>query len=126
MNCRFCDKPCYVGEYDGTYWDNSTSFIYVCDRHPLQVKHYVTEMSVPSANASASDWHNTIVRFEYRGENWAANWLPGYVGRGPHLRIDKERFDGAIYDVIVDLPFHPPDLTPENLLAKVALYITFS
>lgn len=128
MKCKFCQQECYLVNDDGVYGD-----IWVCDRHPLKVKHYVAKLFHKKGECEGHDccpkldWHVTIVQFRYRGATWCVNWFPGNERYpGPRLRIDRDDPDGEGGRVVVDLPFHPPDLTPETIETKVPLYISFS
>ena len=108
MNCKFCKKECVIGEYDGWY-PRTAITIYECNRHPLVVKHYV----------DLEEWFNTIIKVPYRNKIYIINWL------NHGFRIDCGSVNNGSISVLF-LPFHPPDLTPENIESKLPLYITFS
>lgn len=137
MKCKFCQQECTIGEYDGVY--GKTSTIYECNRHPVVIKHYVHETYHKQGDCTGPDccpkknWHATIIFLEYKGEKYQANWFPGNRRYpGPSFRLDWTTPFHVINGgsghgkVIFELPFHPADVTPENVTQKLATWLTFS
>lgn len=129
--CKFCGEKCVLGEYDHVY--STASTIYECHRHPLVVKHYLHITSHKSGDCDGPnccprvDWHATIIHIRwYRGKSYCANWFPGNERYpGPRFRLDSMGPESNVGHVLFEVPFHPADVTPENLLQKLPTWLTF-
>lgn len=128
--CKFCGELCTEGEYDGVYSKAST--IYLCNRHPVTVTHYVDITSHKQGDCDGPDccpkvdWHNTCIYLIYQGEHYAVNWFHGNERYpGPRFRVDWNDPDGKGGWVLFDTPFHPKDVTPETVKKKLPTWLTF-
>lgn len=124
INCQYCNQPCRKvapAKHDvqrQSYWQ--------CDYHGGTVVKYLYGNELSHGVHGAHEWQTTILVFHFKEATYHACFF--YNNIIPEkFRVDKVRNKpGQIgADSVFSLDFYP-DITPENVQKKCAMYMVFS
>ena len=119
MNCYFCQQPCIHKKRLAI----GTGEDWICDNHPLRVTHEVNFTYHKKGDCDGPDccpkkhFEAISIRWTKGTQLYDAEW---------NIKHNLFRLFILNYGEIFGLVGFPPNVTPENVEAKMATYITFS
>ena len=115
INCQYCNQPCRKVA-PGKFEQQRMPY-FQCDYHGGTVVKYLAQ----------DTWRTTILVFHLKEATYHACFFYDNPNLPEKFRVDKvKNKPGQIgADSVFSLDFHP-DITPENVQKKCAMYMVFS